>query len=139
MLGCRADPSASRQTNYHGHGDLPAEHIAHLRRLIHQLIHAHRQEVTEHQLSDRTQAGGGGANGGTNDGAFRNRGIPYPLLTKLIEHTGTHTETAAKSANIFTEQQYIGVFTHPDTHAFPDGFCITHLFHRVRTSSMISE
>ena len=130
---------AAGQAYHHGHGDFSAEHIAHLCRLIHQLIHAHRQEIAEHQLGNGAQAGGGGADSGANNGTLRNRGIPYPLVTKLIEHTGSNTKAAAEGSHILAKQQDTGIFAHPDAHAFTDRFCITHLFHLARTSSTISE
>jgi len=139
VLGGAAGAAAGGQTHHHGQVYLAAEHIAHLCGLVHQLIHTDGKEVVEHQLSDRAQAGGSGANGGTDDGALGNGGIAHALGSELVEHAGGHAEAAAESAYIFTEKNNVGILAHPDAHCLADGFSISHHTHLTRTSSTISE
>ena len=56
MLRRGTGTRAGGHTQYHGHRDLAAEHITHLRRLIDQLVHADGQKVAEHQLGDGPQS-----------------------------------------------------------------------------------
>ncbi len=43
--------------DHHGHMRLPARHEAQLRRVIGDLVHAHRQKIHQHDLDDRSHAG----------------------------------------------------------------------------------
>jgi len=134
-----ADTGTGGQTHHHGHGDLAPEHVAHLSRLIDQLVHADGQKVDKHQLCDGAQTGGSSTNGHADDGAFRDGSVLDALAAELMKHTGGNAKAAAESANVFAEQQDIGVLTHPDAHALTNCFSIGHRFHLTRTSSTISE
>ena len=139
MLRRGTGTRAGGHTQYHGHRDLAAEHITHLRRLIDQLVHADGQKVAEHQLGDGPQSGRRRADRAADDGAFGDRRVAHSIRAELIYHSGADTEAAAERADVFAEQYDVGVFTHPYAHALADAFSVSHHFHLSRTSSTISE
>ena len=65
--------------------------------------------------------------------------IAHPLGAELGKHARGHAEAAAERADVLAEEHYVGVLTHPDTHALADALCISHHRHLSRTSSTMSE
>ena len=139
VLRCGARARTRGQAHNHGHGDLAAEHIAHLRRLVHELVHTDREEVAEHELGYGPQARCRRADRAAYDGALGDGRVPHPLRAEFVKHTRRDTKAAAEGADVLTEQDHVRVLAHPDAHALPDGLAVSHHRHLSRTSSTMSE
>ena len=77
------------------YSELTARHIAELRSLIDDLIVATADQVGEHDLHHRAQAGHGRAHGGADETHFRDRRINHPLWSKLADQTAGGAQRAA--------------------------------------------
>jgi hypothetical protein len=68
--------------------------------LVHQLIHDKRQEVTKHDLEDRTQTGHGGANRNAECAGFGDRRVDDALRAELREKPLRLFEHAARGSDV---------------------------------------
>ena len=100
--GARA--RARGQADDHGHGNLAAEHIAHLGGLVDELVHADGEEVAEHQLGYGPQARGRRADGAAYYRALGDGRIAHALGAELVEHAHGHAEAAAELADVLAEE-----------------------------------
>ena len=83
MLGGGAEAGAVHRAHDQGRGRLAAEHVAELGGLVEDLVEADAEEVDEHQLGHRPQAGGGGARRGADEGALGDRRVEHPVAAEL--------------------------------------------------------
>ena len=82
MLRGRAEAGAVHRAHDQGRGRLAAEHVAELGRLVEDLVEADAEEVDEHQLGDRPQAGRRGARRRADEGALGDRRVEHPLAAE---------------------------------------------------------
>ena len=77
-----------------------AEHVAHLRHLVGDLVHALAHEIHEHDVDHRPQSGGGGADPEADDAFLRNRRVHHPVGSELVEQAPIGTEYAAGAGHV---------------------------------------
>src|SRR5579871_2824121 len=84
---------------------LPTKHVAYLRPLIDNLIHANRHKIAKLEFSYRPHTGERGSNGRSGDDRLRDRSIANTLLSKLVEQVTRDTKGPAIDTNIFSHQE----------------------------------
>ena len=67
---------------------LASKHVAELGGLVENLIETNSHEIDEHQLHDRPQPGGGGANGSPHEGRFGDRRIHHAVAELVPQSLG---------------------------------------------------
>ena len=94
MLGTHIHTRAHRRADHERAGGFAAEHVAKLRGLVVDLVHANADEVGEHDLRDRPQTGQCRACPGADDGRLRDRRIDDAVFAKLEDEPLADTEYA---------------------------------------------
>src|ERR1700758_1128393 len=84
MLGGGPPAGPALRPEHHGYRQLAAGHEVGLRRLIDELVEGEREEVDEHDLHHRPQAGLGGADGDPAHGALADGGVEHALAAEAI-------------------------------------------------------
>ena len=102
VLRAEAEAAAVRGPHHQRDGDLAPGHVAHLRDLIGQVVPAAGEEVGEHDLRHRAQAGHRRAHGRAQDGLLGDRGVPDALRAELLEQPRGRLEHAAGRADVFS-------------------------------------
>ena len=99
----------------HRRDRLAAEHVLELGRLVEDLVEADAHEVDEHQLGDRAQAGGGGADGGADEAALGDRRVQHAVAAELGHQPLGDAERAAPGVLLAGRAQAAGdVLAHDD-------------------------
>ena len=91
---------------------LPVAHIAALRKLIGDVVEADREEVREHDLRDRLEAGHRRAHRGAHDRLLGDRRIAHPKRAELLVKSDGRLEHAARLGHILAEEHDVGVALH---------------------------
>ncbi len=79
VLGGHPQAAAAGAAHHDGQLGLAAEHVAHLGHLVNDLVEGNKEEVYEHDLHHRPQAGGGRPHGQAEDGRFGDGSVNHPL------------------------------------------------------------
>ena len=85
MLGAEAQPGPVGAADDERQLNLAVGHVPALGHLVGDQVPADREEVAEHDLGDRPQAGHRGAHRGAEDGLLADRGVADPLRAELLE------------------------------------------------------
>ena len=80
--------------------------------LVDDHVPGHREEVGEHQLGDRAQAGHGGAHRGAHDGLLADGRIADPLRAERVEEPLGELEDAARHSDVLLDQEDVRVAPH---------------------------
>src|SRR5690606_32426679 len=79
----------------------------------------------EHDLGDRPQPGHGRAHGGAHDRLLRDRGVPHPPRSELLEQADSGLEDALGGTDVLAETDHAVVAAHlpgdPLRHRLPVG------------------
>ena len=95
VLRGRRAPHAHRLAHDQRHAALPAEHVAGLRRLVHELVHGAEREIGEAHLHHRARARQRRADSGAEDRGLGNRRVRNPERPEFLRHAGILAEDAA--------------------------------------------
>src|SRR5205807_892173 len=104
---------------------LAAEHVAELGALVEDLVHAHAEEVDEHELGHRPEAGGGGAHRRADEPRLRDRRVQHALAPVLLDQALGDSEDATPGVLVF-EPGYGGAARDVLAHQ-NDGWVTCHL------------
>ena len=133
VTAARAVSRAYHQRQFH----LAAHHVMHLGGLIHDLVIAAADEVHEHDLDNRPQAGHRGANASAEKTHFRNRRVEDAFGAKFGNQAascakrsapGVHeTEMRAPcgTGDVFAHNNNLGIAAHFLANGFIDGLTET--------------
>jgi hypothetical protein len=100
-----------------------------LGKLVGDVIEADRNEVGEHDLGDRLQAGHGRAHGGAEDRLLGNRRVAHPLRTELLVEPDRGLEHAAGLGHVLAEEHDVRIALHLLGDAADDGVAIGQFRH----------
>src|SRR5579864_2749599 len=118
MEGAGSDPTARRQPDDDGTGDLPA--IVELGSNVDELIEAARDEIGELHLDDRTVAEHGGADGDA-DGAALGDGSVEDTVRPAGVQAASGAEGPLEGADVLAEHQHRLVPVHLLEQGLVDG------------------
>jgi hypothetical protein len=107
VVGAGADAAAVLGHKDDGQPGLSAEHIAHGGGLVGDLVEGQVEKGAEHQVDDRAQPGGGGADTGAGDTQLGDGGVDDPGVAEL----GVQPACAGEDAepDILADQDDVGV------------------------------
>ena len=88
---------------------LTVGHVPALRDLVGDDVPAHREEVAEHDLGDRSQAGHGRTHRGAEDRLLGDRRVTDAVGFELLEESGRRLEHAAGTGDVLAEEHDVGV------------------------------
>ena len=80
--------------------------------LVDHLVHDDRQEIAEHDVHDRTQAGHGRTDAEAAETSFRNRRVDDAILAELVDESGEHFEGGARLGHVFAHQDDVRIAPH---------------------------
>ncbi len=106
----RPAPLAVRSTS--GKRDLPVGHVARLGDLVGDHVPGHREEVREHQLRDRAQAGHRRAHRRADDGLLADRRVADTRRAELVEQALGQLEDASGRPDVLADQHDARVAPH---------------------------
>src|SRR5215813_5139636 len=92
--------------------DLAVRHVAALRKLIGDVIETDREEVREHDLGNRLEAGHCRTHGGTENGLLGNWSVAHAQRPKLFVKTDRCLEHTTGLGNILAEKYDVGIAGH---------------------------
>jgi hypothetical protein len=92
--------------------ELAVAHITALRKLVGDIVEAHRKEVREHDLGDRLEAGHCRTHGGAEDRLLGYRGVAHPQRPELFQEADRGLEHAACRGDILAEEHHVGIARH---------------------------
>src|ERR1700727_2407350 len=95
MLRPGGPPGAELGSDNKRHRRATPGHEVELRRLVHDLVEAHTDEVQIHDLYDRLHSGHGRADGQPDDGALRDRRVEDTSSKLGVQATGQSEDVAA--------------------------------------------
>ena len=114
---CRsARTGAGRKSHDDRHRHLAAEHEAHLRRLIDDLLHGERGEVGELELEDRPHTGHRSAHCDARATELGDRRVHHAIGTEALHQIARHLKSAAINADILTHEEHALIRLHGDRH-----------------------
>ena len=93
MLARGAEAAAGGKANHRRALGLAAEHVAELAHLVDDLVHAHADEVGEHDFRHRAHAHQGGAGRRADNGRLGNRGVDAAIGAEFLVNTGRTPNT----------------------------------------------
>ena len=118
---------------------MAAEHIAELGDLIVDLVHAHADEIGEHDLGDRPLAGEGRAGRRADDGGLGDRRVDHAAGPELVVEAGGGSPDAADrflppggagaADDVLAEHDQVGVALHLGVEHLVDDFADGELSH----------
>src|SRR3954454_2154514 len=130
VLCARRPACAALGAEDDGDGELPARHVAELRRLIHDLLGGERHEVLVHDLGDRAHALHRGADRGAGERHLRDRRVAHALLAELVEHPRRHAHRAAHLRDVLAHDEDVVVLAHRGRQCVAYGLPVGQLRHR---------
>ena len=92
--------------------ELAVRHVAALGELVGDVVEAHREEVREHDLGDRLQAGHRRAHGGAEDRLLGDRRVAHPQRAELLVKPDRRLEHAAGFGDVLAEKDDVGIARH---------------------------
>ena len=104
-------PHAHRLAHHQRHAALPAEHVAGLGRLVHELVHGAEREIGEAHLHHRARSRQRRADGGAEDRRLGNRRVRNPERPEFLDHARILPEHAA-APEVFAERPHGRVPAH---------------------------
>ena len=120
VLRRRAGAGSGGKPHDHRHRDLAAEHEAHLRRLVDDLLHRERCEIGELELEDRPHAGHRRADGDAGTAELGDRRIHDALRAEALDEIARDLKGAAINADILAHQEDALIRLHGNRHGFLD-------------------
>ena len=114
---CAAVRRADRRSHHERHRDLAARHVAQLRGLVHELVHALEEEVGVLHVGDRAHPECGCAHRGAGDHLLADRRVDDAVIAELLRQPEVDAECTAEptlDADVLADQE--------------DGLVATHLF-----------
>ena len=129
VLRRRTGAGAGGKAHHHGNRNLAAQHEAHLRRLVDDLLHGERGEVGKLELEDRPHAGEGGTDSDARAAQFRYRRVDHPIGAETLDQIAGDLEGAAIDADILAHQEDAFVHLHGDRHGFLDRLGVAQFTH----------
>src|SRR5881396_191230 len=124
MLSAQLVRGRSRPANYDRHTDLPAGHVADLRRVVHNLIHREDRKVKGHHLDDGTKSGHGRADRQAGKSQFGDRRIDDAPGAELFQEALADLKGALIVGDILTDQEDLLVAPHLLPQRFVERFPI---------------
>src|SRR4029077_15472321 len=112
VLRTHPDPGPVGGPDHQRERDLAVRHVPALGDLVGHQVPAHGEEVAEHDLGDRAQAGHGGAHGGTEDGLLADRRVPHPPRAELLQQADGGLEHPARRRHVLAEEHYPVIAPH---------------------------
>src|SRR5579859_1949128 len=112
MLCPEARASTLRCADHQRHFELPTAHVAILRHLVVDLIHAHQREIDKHEFDYGTKSSKRRAQARPDDSRFGDWRIPHAVWPELVIQTRRHLEHAARYGDIFSEEDHVLVAAH---------------------------
>ena len=98
----RAERRAQRQR----HLQLAARHVVRLRRLVRELVHDEREEVAEHDVDHRPQAGHRRADAEPGDPGLGDRRVEDALGAELLDEAGQHLERVPGLGDVLADDEH---------------------------------
>ena len=122
----RAEAGAAAIAGAHDERDfhLPVRHVAALGKFVGDIVEAHGDEVGEHDLGDRLQAGHRRAHGGAEDRLLGDRRVAHAQGAELFVETNRRLEDAAGLGNVLAKEHDVRVARHFLGDAADDGIAI---------------
>ena len=105
MLGRHALGHANGRTNDQRHTRLSAGHIADLRGLVDDLVHADRHEIRVHDLGDCRASGHRDAERNADDGCLGDRRLE-DARAETLAHSQVDAEGAAAGQQVFADDDH---------------------------------
>ena len=112
MLRAEARAGAVAGAHHQRAFELAVRHVAALGELVGDVVEAHREEIREHDLGDRLQAGHRRAHGGAEDRLLGDRRVAHAQRPELLEQPDRRLEHAAGPADVLAEEDDVGVARH---------------------------
>ncbi len=125
-----ADATPIRRANDHGHRPLAVRAVAHLRRLVHNLIESRVDEIRELNLTDGAHAVEGRPYTDAGNGQFGQGRVHYSLSAVLLEQALSRTEDPPSWAHILAHNEHSLIARQLLVHRLAQGFDQGHLSHR---------
>ena len=112
VLRARRPAGAALRADRQRHLQLPARHVAVLRRLVDDLLERDRQEVLVHDLDDGAHALHRRADPGADDRHLGDRGVADALRAELLEEPLRDAHRAAHLGDVLAHQEDVLVGAH---------------------------
>ncbi len=112
MLRAEARARAVAGAHHQRALELAVRHVAALRKLVGDVVEAHREEIREHDLGDRLQAGHRRAHGGAQDRLLGDRRVAHAHRAELLEQPHRRLEHAAGAGHVLAEEHDVLVALH---------------------------
>ena len=129
MLRAEARAAAIAGAHDQRNFDLPIGHVAALGKLVGDVVEADRDEIREHDLGDRLEAGHGRTHGSAEDRLLGDRRVAHPHRAELLEQADGRLEHAAGLADILAEENHVGIARHFLRDAADHGVAISQFRH----------
>ena len=129
MLRAEARACAVRGAYYQRQRNLAVGHVARLGDLVGDDVPAHREEIREHNLRDRLQAGHRRAHRGAENRLLRYRAIAHAPGSELVEQPDGRLEHATGVRDVLAEKYHALVARHLLRDAGRDRFAIGQFRH----------
>ena len=131
VLRARRPAGAALRADRQRHLQLPARHVAVLRRLVDDLLHRERQEVLVHDLDDRAHALHRRADAGADDRHLGDRRVADALGAELVEHPLRDAHRAAHLGDVLAHDEDVLVArASPRDERVAHGLAVGQLRHR---------
>ena len=124
VLGCSTRARTGGEAHDDRHRNLAAQHEAHLRGLVDDLLHGEGGEIRELELEDRPHSGDGCANGDACTAELGDRHVDHPLGAEALDEVARHLEGATIDADVLAHQEDARIAFQRDGHGFLDGLRI---------------
>ena len=105
MLGGETNPSTLRAADHQGHGGPASQHVADLRRLVHDLVHGHGDEVPDLDLHDGPHPRHRRSHPHAHERRLRDRGVTHAVLAEAITQSLGHLEDAPDQSHVLPHEE----------------------------------
>ena len=112
VLRAEARAGAVRRAHHQRAFELAVRHVAALGEFVGDIVEADREEIREHDLGDRLQAGHRRAHGGAQDRLLGDRAIAHALRAELLVQPDRGLEHAAGLGHVLAEEDHVGIARH---------------------------
>ena len=129
VLGAEARAGAVGGAHHQRAFELAVRHVAALAELVGDVVEADGEEVREHDLGDRLQAGHGRAHGGAEDRLLGDRRVAHAPSPELLVEPDRGLEHAAGLGDVLAEEDHVGIARHFLRDAACDGVAIGQFRH----------